>query len=81
MIVKDFDSFMTCGAVLAQMPKSEKHLSIPCNAGLSSQSHCSHLQTKTGHFFNCMPQTDCRCMHIYYTLLKVCYAAHFPKPF
>ena len=25
MVVKDVDSVMTCGAVLAQMPKSEKH--------------------------------------------------------
>ena len=29
MVVKDVDSFMTCGAVLAQMPTSEKDLPIP----------------------------------------------------
>ena len=61
------DSVMTCGAVLAQMPKGEKHFAntVPCNTGLSSQSHCSHFQTKTGHFLQCLSQTDCRCMHIY----------------
>ena len=53
MVVKDVDSVMTCGTVLAQIPKSEKHFAntVPCNTGLSSQSHCSHFQTKTGHFF------------------------------
>ena len=53
MVVKDVDSVMTCGAVLAQMPKGEKHFfnTVPCNAGLSSQSHCSHFQTKRGHFY------------------------------
>ena len=53
------DSAMTCGAVLAQMPKGEKHFSntVPCNTGLSSQSHCSYFQTKTGHFLNCLSQT------------------------
>ena len=60
MVVKDVDSFMTRGAVLAQMPKGEKPLPIPCNAGLSNRSHCSHFQTKTGHFlFVCL-----RRMHI-----------------
>ena len=29
MVVKDVDSFMTCEAVLVQMPKSKKHLPIP----------------------------------------------------
>ena len=28
MVVKDVDSVMTCGAVLAQMPKGEKHFAI-----------------------------------------------------
>ena len=61
MVVKDVDSVMTCGAALAQMPKGEKHFAntVPCNTGLSSQSHCSHFQTKTGHFLYCLSQTDC----------------------
>ena len=52
MVVKDVDSVMTCGAVLAQMLKGEKHFAntVPCNTGLSNQSHCSHFQIKTGHF-------------------------------
>ena len=64
MVVKDV---MACGAVLAQMPKGEKHFAntVPCNTGLSSQSHCSHFQTKTGHLLHCLSQTDSRCMHIY----------------
>ena len=47
MVVKDVDSVMTCGAALAQLPKGEKHFAntVPCNTGLSSQSHCSHFQT------------------------------------
>ena len=69
MVVKDVDSFMTCGAVLAQMPKGEKHLPIPCNAGLSSRSHCSQFQTKRGHFLF----VSLRCMHVY--------AAYFPNHF
>ena len=80
MIIKDFDSFMTCGAVLAQMPKSEKHLSIPCNAGLSSQSHSSHFQIKTGHnFYFCLRQIVDVCMYIYFTESGLC--STFPKPF
>ena len=56
MVVKDVDSVMTCGAVLAQMSKYETHFAdtVP-----SSQSHCSHFQTKRGHFLQCLPQTDC----------------------
>ena len=49
MVVKDVDSVMTCGAALAQMPKDETHFA---NTVPSSQSHCSHFQTKTGHFFD-----------------------------
>ena len=77
MVVKDVDSFMTCGAVLAQMPKNEKHLPIPCNAGLSSKSHYSHFQT------NYLSASDRLSMYAYinYTLLKVGYAAHFPNHF
>ena len=54
MVVKDVDSVITCGAALAQMPKGEKHFAniVPCNTGLSSQSHCSHFQTKRGHFLH-----------------------------
>ena len=61
MVVKDVDSVMICGAALAQMPKGEKYFAntVPCNTGLSSQSHCSHLQTKRGHFLYCLSQTDC----------------------
>ena len=35
MVVKDVDSVMTCGAVLAQMPKGEKHFAntVPRNTG------------------------------------------------
>jgi len=53
MVVQDVDSVMTCGAALAQMPKGEKYFAntLPCNTGLSSQSPCSHFQTKRGHFF------------------------------
>ena len=81
MVIKDVDSFMTCGAALAQMPKSEKHLPIPCNAGLSSQSHCSHFQTKTGHFlFVCLRQIVDVCIHIFYfTESGLC--SIFPKLF
>ena len=52
MVVTDVDSVMTCGAALAKMPKGEKYFAntVPCNTGLSSQSHCSHFQTKRGHF-------------------------------
>ena len=52
MVVKDVDSDMICGAVHAQMLKAEKHFAntVPCNTGLSNQSHCSHFQIKTGHF-------------------------------
>ena len=28
MVAKDVDSVMTCGAVLAQMPKGEKHFVV-----------------------------------------------------
>ena len=56
MVVKDFDSVMTCGAALAQMPKDETHFA---NTVPSSQSHCSHFQTKIGHFLQCLSQTDC----------------------
>ena len=61
MVVKDVDSVMTCGAALAQMPKGEKHFAntVLCNTGLSSQSHCSHLQAKRGHFLHCLSHTDC----------------------
>ena len=61
MVVKDVDSVMTCGAALAQMPKGKKHFAntVPCNTGLSSQSHCSHFQTKRGHFLHCLSLTDC----------------------
>ena len=57
----EVDSVMTCGAALAQMPKGEKHFAntVPCNTGLSSQSHCSHFRTKRGHFLHCLCQTDC----------------------
>ena len=68
MAVKDGDSVMTCGAVLAQMPKSEKHFAntVPCDTGLSSQSHCSHFQTKTGHFYIvCQRLIVDVCTHIY----------------
>ena len=43
---------MTSGAVPAQMLKGEKHFAntVPCNTGLSNQSHSSHFQIKTGHF-------------------------------
>ena len=53
IVVNDVDSVMTCGAALAQIPKGEKYFAntVPCNTGLSSQSHCSHFQTKRGHFF------------------------------
>ena len=49
------------------MPKGEKHFAntVPCNTELSSQSHCSHFQTRTSHFLHCLSQTDCRCMHLY----------------
>ena len=56
MVVKDVDSVMTCGAALAQMPKEETHFA---NTVPSSQSHCSHFQTKRGHFLQCLNQTDC----------------------
>ena len=56
MVVKDVDSVMTCGAALAQMPKDETHFA---NTVPSSQSHCSHFQTKRGHFLQCLSQTDC----------------------
>ena len=56
MVVKDVDSVMTCGAALAQMPKDETHFA---NTVPSSQSHCSHFQTKGGHFLQCLSQTDC----------------------
>ena len=48
------------------MPKSEEtSLPIPCNAGLSSQSHSSHFQTKTGHFlFICLRQIVDVCIFI-----------------
>ena len=55
MVVKDVDSVMTCGAALAQMPKDETHFA---NTVPSSQSHCSHFQTKIGHFLQCLSQTD-----------------------
>ena len=56
MVVKDVDSVMTCGAALTQMPKGEKHFAntVPCNTGLSSQSHCSHFQIKRGHLLVCL---------------------------
>ena len=56
MFVKDVDSVMTCGAALAQMPKDETHFA---NTVSSIQSHCSHFQTKRGHFLQCLSQTDC----------------------
>ena len=56
MVVKDVDSVMTCGAALAQMPKDKTHFA---NTVPSSQSHCSHFQTKRGHFLQCLSQTDC----------------------
>jgi len=47
------------------MPKGEKYFpnTVPFNTGLSSQSHCSHFQTKTGHFLHC------RCMHIHWYII------------
>ena len=56
MVVKDVDSVMICGAALAQMPKYETYFA---NIVPSSQSYCSHFQTKRGHFLQCLPQTDC----------------------
>ena len=56
MVVKDLDSLMTCGAALAQMAKDEIHFA---NTVPSSQSHCSHFQTKRGHFLQCLSQTAC----------------------
>ena len=52
-VVRFFDSVMTCGAALAQMPEREKHFAntVPCNTMLSSQSHCSHFQTKRAIFY------------------------------
>ena len=57
MVVKDVDSVMTCGAALAQMPKGEKYFAntVPRNTGLSSQSHCSHFQTKLDALL-CVPR-------------------------
>jgi len=81
MVVKDVDSFMTCEAVLAQMPKSEKRLPIPCHAGLSSQSHCSHFQNKTFYLSASDRLSMYAYIYIYYTFLKVGYAAHFPNHF
>ena len=83
MVVKDVDSFMTCEAVLAQMPKSEKRLPIPCHAGLSSQSHCSHFQNKTGHFlFVCLRQIVHVCIYIYILYFpKSGLCSTFPKLF
>ena len=39
MVVKAVDSVISCGAVLARMPKGEKHFAntVPCNTGLSNQ--------------------------------------------
>ena len=51
MVVKDVDSVMTCEAALAQMPKDETHFA---NTVPSSQSHCSHYQTKRGRFLQCL---------------------------
>ena len=61
MVVKDVNSVMICGAAPAQMPKGEKYFAntVPCNTGLSRQSHCSHFQTKRGHFLHFLSQTDC----------------------
>ena len=62
------DSVITCGAVLAQMLKGEKHFAntVPCNTQLSSQSHCSHFQTKTGHFYIvCLRLIVCTYKYIY----------------
>ena len=56
MVAKDVDSVMTCGAAFAQMPKDETNFA---NTVPSSQSHCSHFQTKRGHFLQSLSQTDC----------------------
>ena len=59
MVVKDVDSFMTCGAVLAQMPKSEQHLPIPCNTLFPFPNQ--------NRFLISLPQADGICMHKLYS--------------
>ena len=66
MIVKDFDSFMTCGAVLAQMPKSEKHIyQYHAMLGFPVNHIVPISKSKQAIIFICLSQTDCRCMHVY----------------
>ena len=52
MVVKDVDSVMTCGAVLAQMLKGEKHFSntVPCNTVLSNNHVASIPKSKQAIF-------------------------------